>query len=133
MINEKYINKCLQWLADEVVVYYNRNRLPEELALKIDKFYDCLTSSIDWSNLTRGELTKLGFLNWGEDDKAIENDVWFIPNWLYHVIPEGIILYNKNGAPFEFHSDTAPEDVMYGCLTFGVKLNINKEENEDFT
>ena len=121
-MNKNYVNRCLKWLANEIVVFYNNNTLPEELNVKIDTFYDCIKKSIDWFSLTKKDVQRLGFLCWEEDDESADTGVWFIPNWLLPVIPEGLILYDKDGQPFEYHRVSAPDEVLYGCLTFGVKI-----------
>ena len=126
-MNKKYIHSCLRWLANEVFPYYTSKELPDALQEKIATFYRSVSSSIDWYNLTRKDVQCLGFLNW--DDADCDDGVWFIPAWLFHAIPEGILLYDKNGNSFTFHSDMAPLDVMFGCLTFGVKY-LEEEEND---
>ena len=122
-MNKHYVNRCLRWLANELVPFYLNSDLPEELNLKIDSFYDCVSDSIDWYNMTLKDVQQLGFLNWEEDEESAKNGIWFIPTWLFCTIPEGIQLVDKNGNKFEFHKTTAPTDVMYGCLTFGVLLD----------
>ena len=126
-MNRHYVNSCLRWLANEIVPFYNSKELPDQLIHKIDTFYRSVSSSIDWYNLTEKDVQRLGFLNWNDPD-IDDNPVWFIPSWLFHAIPEGITLFDKNGQPFTFHSDMAPLDVMFGCLTFGVKLEELKED-----
>ena len=121
-MNKHYVNRCLKWLANELVTFYLEEDLPEELSEKVDTFYDCIGKSIDWFSLTKKDVQRLGFLCWEEDDESADNGVWFIPNWLFPVIPDGIILFDKDGEPFEYHRATAPDEVMYGCLTFGVKI-----------
>lgn len=126
MINEPRINRYLQWLTNEFIMYHNDKTLPKDLCKKIDTFYQCLSNSIDWRCLTKEELYRLGFLNWGEDEQSIDSGVWFIPQWLFRTIPEGTQLYDKNGDPFIFHRADASKEIMYGCLTFGVKLNMTE-------
>ncbi len=120
-MNKHYITSCLRWLANEIVPFYNNNELPEALKTKIDVFYKSVSNSIDWFNLEENDVQKLGFLNW--DETPEEQGVWFIPTWLYHAIPEGMLVFDTKGQPFEFRSETAPKETMYGCLTFGVKLD----------
>lgn len=127
-MNKHYVNSCLRWLANELVPYYNNNSLPDTLITKIETFYRSVSSAIDWFNLTKKDVQRLGFLNW-EDPDVDQTPVWFIPSWLFHAIPEGIMLYDKNGDPFTFHSDAAPLDVMFGCLTFGVKVEEEPDGN----
>lgn len=119
-MNKNYVNSCLRWLANELVPFYNNGGLPKALMSKIDTFYTSVGDSFDWFNLSKEDVQRLGFLNWEDSDD--NGGVWFIPSWLYPIIPEGMILYNKNGEKFEFTSQTAPREVMYGCLTFGVVL-----------
>ena len=118
-MNKNYINGCLRWLANELAPYYDSEDLPENLRLKMSKFYQELNSSIDWYNLTKRDVQRLGFLNWEDDDST---GVWFIPCWLLPAIPEGMTLYDKNECQFEYHKSTACKDIMYGCLTFGIVL-----------
>lgn len=120
MLNENYINRCLLWMMGELAdLYANDNiELPENFNTKIDTFYNCISTAIDWENLSIEDLRRLGFLNWDMDNK---DSVWFIPSWLEPIIPEGLLVYDKDGREFEFNSEEAPINVMYGCLTFGVK------------
>lgn len=127
-MNKHYVNSCLRWLANEVVPYFNAKQLPDDLMSKIDTFYRSVSSAIDWFDLTKKDVQRLGFLNWEDDPEESSDSVWFIPSWLFHAIPEGLLLFDKNGEAFTFHSDSAPLDVMFGCLTFGVKI---KEDNND--
>lgn len=127
-MNKHYVNRCLRWLANELVHYYNEESLPQPLTTKIETFYRSISGAIDWFNLTTKDVQELGFLNW-EDNDAEDKPVWFIPSWLFHAIPEGIMLYDKNGEPFIFHANTAPLDVMFGCLTFGVKVGDDVDGN----
>ena len=126
-MNRHYINSCLRWLANELVPFYDANDLPEELMEKIDKFYKLLNNSVDWSNLTKKDLQRLGFLNWNEDN---DTGVWFIPHWLFFAIPEGMILWDKNEQPFKFFKSKAPTEVVFGCLPFGLMLSNNTEEED---
>ena len=129
-MNKTYINGCLRWLANEVMPFYSSGQLPDALTEKVDTFYRAVSSSIDWFNLTSSDMRKLGFLNCAETEEEVNDSVWFIPQWLFPAIPEGILLYDKNNVSFVFHKATAPKDVFYGCLTFGILMNP-EEELED--
>lgn len=129
-MNKNYVTRCFMWLTNELVSFYETQKLPEELVTKMSVFYDCIGKSIDWFNLTIKDVKQLGFLNWDEDDESAEDGIWFIPNWLLPVIPEGVVLYDKDGVAFVYHSKNSPKQVMYGCLTFGVKLTKQETEND---
>ena len=128
-MNKHYVNSCLRWLANEIVPYFNSNELPEELMSKIATFYRSVSSAIDWLNLTKKDVQRLGFLNWNDETDDSDDCVWFIPCWLFHAIPDGLRLYDKNGNAFIFKSDMAPLDAMFGCLTFGVKIKEEEDVN----
>lgn len=124
-----YINSCFRWTINELMPFYQDGLLPQELSDKIKIFYSSISSAIDWYNPTKEELLQLGFINW--EDHTTNDDtsgVWFIPRWLFPIIPEGIVLCSKNGSKFEFHSRTASKEVMFGCLTYG--LLITGEHND---
>ena len=122
-MNKHYVNRCLRWLANELAPMYLNDMLPPEADKKFETFYDCVSNAIDWYNLTKSDVLKLGFMSWEEDDETSDKGTWFIPFWLFPAIPEGITLIDKDNNQFEFHKLTASRDVMYGCLTFGIKLN----------
>lgn len=118
-LNKNYINSCLRWLANELVPFYKTRSLPRGVMDKLDTFYSSVSKSLDWYNITEQDMLNLGFLNWGDNDEDSVN-VWFIPNWLSPIIPEGLTVYNTQGTPFDFDPKTASTEVLYGCLTFGI-------------
>ena len=118
-MTKTYINACLRWLVNEVYPFYRDKNIPKQLRAKINTFYDVLNKNFDWTNPKKEELVALGFLNWEDTDEG----VWFIPQWLYPAIPDGIIVYDQYGSKFEFqHDKSKMDEVMFGCLNFGVKL-----------
>ena len=124
-MNNHYINSCFKWLANELIPYYNDKNLPVELQDKVTTFYQSLNKSIDWFNLDPKQMLSLGFLNWEEEPN---NGIWFIPAWLFPIIPDGMILYNVDGKKFEFNSKTSSKESMFGCLTYGIRLTDNSVE-----
>lgn len=123
-MNKNYINSCLRWLANEIIPFYSNEKLPSTLRNKVDTFYESVSNAIDWYNLTKTDMLHLGFLNWEEHEHEDDTSgVWFIPAWLFYAIPEGITLTDKNNNQFTFYRNTAPTEVMYGCLTFGVTID----------
>ena len=130
-MNKHYVNRCLRWLANELAPYYLNDALPQEVDKKFETFYDCVGNAIDWYNLTKNDVIRLGFMSWEEDDEAADKGVWFIPFWLFPAIPEGITLTDKDNNEFVFHKMTAPRDVMYGCLTFGITLGEEENDNDN--
>ena len=116
---KNYVNACLRWMMNELYPYYCNNSLPEHLRCKLDVFYDSIDRQFDWSNPTEEELHNLGFLNWAED---YTDSVWFIPNWLTPVIPEGLTVWNQNNEPFTYLRHAHSREVNFGCLTFGIKI-----------
>ena len=127
-MNKHYINNCLRWLINEMAPFYQQGQLPEEFNKKVTKFYECVKNAIDWENLTYKDVKRLGLISWEEDEDLAKDGVWFIPMWLYPAIPEGTPLFDKDGKVFNFCSNSANKDSMYGFLTFGVKI---KEELTD--
>ena len=122
-MNKNYINGCLRWLANELVSFYRTKTLPKAVMSKLNVFYESVEASIDWYRLSKQDLLTLGFLNWEEHETADDlYGVWFIPNWLFPVIPEGMTVYTSDGSSFLFNSEKAPTEVIYGCLTFGIIL-----------
>lgn len=122
-MNTNYINSCFRWLINELFPYYNLKKLPNDLMLKMDTFYDSVNKTFDWYNPSKTDLLKLGFINW--EDHSVDDctaGVWFIPCWLFPVIPEGMTLYDTSEKPFLFKKEEASKKTMYGCLTYGVKI-----------
>ena len=127
-MNTNYINACLRWLTNELFPYYLSRNLPEELLSKIDVFYSSISKTIDWYNLAKSDLLKLGFLNWDdESSNECTSATWFIPCWLFPLIPEGITLYDTSSKAFKFKSTEASTKSMYGCLTYGVKVTSSHD------
>lgn len=126
-MNRGYVNRCLRWLVNEMFPYYENESLPVELSEKIDAFYNSISASIDWYNMTRKDLLRLGFINW--DDEEEQRGIWFIPHWLLPLIPEGLTVYDADKKPFEFSRKSCSKEVMYGCLTFGV---LEVEDGSDY-
>lgn len=116
-----YALRCLKWLANAVAVDYKVNNMSTQLKQKTDKFYDAIRHVIDWHNLTYKELLKLGFMNCGYEDTD-PYELWLIPQWLYPIIPEGLLVEDLDRNEFEFHRHTAPYDLFYGCMKYGIKL-----------
>lgn len=129
-MNRGYVNRCLRWLANELFPFYFEGKLPKELEEKVDTFYKSLDSRMDWGGLTRKDLLRLGFLNL-EEEEDVANSLWFIPTWLFPVIPEGMTVFDADKKPFAFFKSTAPQDVMYGCYTFGIFEQTNEEVTND--
>lgn len=116
-MNRIYINACLRWLAAEVYPHYRDKTIPKQLHTKINIFYDTISKNMNWNNPTKEELVSLGFMNWEDSDDG----VWFIPQWLYPAIPDGIIVYDKYKNSFEFqHDKRKMDDAVFGCLDFGL-------------
>ena len=125
-MNNHFVNGCFKWLANELVPYYNSKDLLIELIGKVEKFYNSLDTTIDWFNLTPSEMSSLGFLNWEEEPTK---GIWFIPAWLFPIIPEGIVLYDIEGNSFEFCSKTSSKESMFGCLKYGIMLTDNNSSD----
>lgn len=129
-MNRGYVNRCLRWLANEMFPFYFDGELPKELEAKVDTFYKSIEGCIDWYNMTRKDLLRLGFLNL-EEDEDVTNSLWLIPTWLFPVIPEGMTVYDADKKPFAFFKNSAPQDVMYGCYTFGIFEQTTEEVTDD--
>ena len=121
-MNKRYMNSCYRWLLNELIPYYNNEDLPTELKQRVSKFYESIDTTIDWFNLSAEDMLFLGFLNWEEQPTS---GVWFIPAWMFPIIPEGIVLYDIDGVSFEFNSKTASKESMFGCLKYGIMLTDN--------
>ena len=130
MNNRGYINRCLRWLVNELYPFYSNNNLPHELNDKMEVFYDSIKDALDWDGMTRKDLLRLGFMNWDADDDDCPSGVWFIPNWLFPAIPEGLTVYDANGRSCIFSSGTASTEIMYGCLTYGILEAKDGTDNE---
>lgn len=131
-MNKNYINGCLRWLANELVPFYNSKTLPKSVMSKLNVFYESIEASIDWERFSRQDLLTLGFLNWEEHDTPDDlSGVWFIPHWLFPIIPDGMKVYTSDGESFFFDSETAPTEVLYGCLTFGIMIEPVKAVSTD--
>ena len=128
-MNRGYINRCLRWLANELFPFYFEGELPKDLQQKVDIFYKSVEGCIDWYNMTKKDLLRMGFLNLDEDDEPSQS-LWFIPTWLFPVIPEGMTVYDAEKKPFAFFKSTAPTDVMYGCYTFGIFEHVGEGEED---
>lgn len=125
-MNKHYITNCLKWLVNEMTPFYQQKQLPEEFDAKVSRFYSCISSYVDWENLTYQDAKRLGLMSWEEDDDLAKQGVWFIPMWLFPAIPDGTTMIDKDGNQFIFYAATVNKESMYGFLTFGVKL---KEDN----
>lgn len=118
-MDKPYIDKCFRWVINNLSPYYVENRLPQELSKNLDVFYRCISDKIDWFNLTEEEAIQLGFLC---TDPEASSRVWFIPNWLQPLIPQGMIVTDSDGNSFEYNKETCSKELLYGCLTFGIIL-----------
>lgn len=128
-MNNTYVNACLRWLVNELYPFYEKDKLPKEFVSKMNTFYSSVSKDFDWENPDKTTLKTLGFLNW--EDESETDCVWFIPRWLYPAIPDGLILYDRKKQPFEFSHTQETDDVMFGCLPYGILVSTEVLDNYD--
>lgn len=115
------IYRSLRWLVNAVIPEYQTGTLPSTLHEKVTKFYETLDGTIDWETLTKEECISLGFLTFGSEDHE-KYEIWFIPSWLYPIIPEGLMVSDIDFHEFPFKRSTCPFTYSFGALEIGIKL-----------
>lgn len=68
--------------------------------------------------LSEAELTDLGLRPW---DK--EEGIWLFPGEWYAHIPEGYEVTNIAGMTSEFEPGVSDDDIRFGCLPYGIRVD----------
>lgn len=118
--NKEQVNRCFRWLASAVTYDYCHETIAETTKSNANKFYESLSNSIDWDELTREDLVELGFMTWSSEED--EYELWLFPVWAYPLIPNGMTVYDSKEREFIFNRSTCPFVAMYGYLIFGLRL-----------
>lgn len=89
------------------------------------------------SSATRQELRERGLCCWGgffwnggwqetEEQAAATHEVWLFPGEWYSSVPEGFPIVNIFNVDGQFQRDVTDDDIRFGCLSFGVRIQVNK-------
>jgi hypothetical protein len=130
-------------------------------SLKEDYFKICdyyKNDLLDWNNLSKEDCEFMGFYQWNKksydeynrqckficenyfDMKEFDNQketskrligLFFIPTYMFGMIPDGLELTDTRGVKFKFNRETADRTSSYGILNYGI-FPKNAKRYEDY-
>ena len=112
-----YIRRCLLLRAAESIVYdWSQD-------IKLSRITDAVSfihrtanyRPVDPNDLTREEMTALGFCPWSD-----ELEMLLIPLWLKPFLCEQFVAVSFDGKQFTCDTSTMDDDHRFGMLAYGV-------------
>ncbi len=124
MITEKIRNLLRFTLAQGGATYILPHAMGTAPEVVIKQVGELGVTAEDFFALTKEEAKIIGFNLWDED----QADFLLIPQWLYYVIPEGMLVTNIGGEEKPFSRKTHDYECRFNSLSYGlhfVETNLN--------
>lgn len=118
---KKEILNCLTYLANRVsettqYKIWSDTFCRKELEEANKIFLSEMKRYIDWEKLTEEDCKELRFCKWD-----VESGVYFIPLYLFPIIPIGLKVYSINGKEIVNDGANLDNDTRFGCVAYGIK------------